>query len=209
MSNSIQECLEQKEKAIAYYNNLEMEAKTTLVHKHYLKVTSSDSLVLFREILGDGIGIGLAKDRPTKRNPLGYCTINSILTSVEVPDDVPDNALHQGGDGIYLIFTEQKRLLTCNIRFSNIIVSSTDDALSRLPHARVEEEEAQTAAYVSAWFLYNGVLHEVVRISDNIATCKKIGNYGDSRTLNLSTALVSESVKSFGSSFFFSLILEL
>jgi hypothetical protein len=134
-------------------------------------------------------------------NPLGHCTINSILTSVEVPDDVPDNVLHQGGDGIYL--TEQKRLLTCNIHFSNIIVSLTDDALSRLPHAHVEEEEAQTAAYVSAWFLYNGVLHEVAGISGNTASCKKVGYDRDGRTLNLSTALVSKLVKSFGGYFFY------
>jgi hypothetical protein len=82
--------------------------------------------------------------------------------------------------------------------FSNIVVSSTHDALSRLPHTRVEEEEIQTAAYVSAWFLYNGVLHEVVRITGNTAVCKKVGNYVDNRTKSLSTVIVSDLVKSFG-----------
>jgi hypothetical protein len=56
LSNTIQECLERRKKAIVYYNNLEMEGKRTVVHKHYLKINSSESLVLLGEILGNGVG---------------------------------------------------------------------------------------------------------------------------------------------------------
>jgi len=76
--------LQRKEKTIIYYNTLEFEARTMIVHKNFIKVTTKDSLQLLREVLGHGIGLGLAKERPSKKNLWCICTINNFLTSLEV-----------------------------------------------------------------------------------------------------------------------------
>jgi hypothetical protein len=36
--------------------------------------------------LGVGVGIGLGKSRPSKAQPLVYCCLNDIISSVELPD---------------------------------------------------------------------------------------------------------------------------
>jgi hypothetical protein len=82
-----------------------------------------------------------------------------------------DEGTNTGMDSVHLIYLEEKRLLPCNVRLYKVIVSSVEDVLSRLLDARVEEE-AETGAYVNAWFQLNGALHEAVEIAGAITTCK-------------------------------------
>ena len=100
-------------------------------------------------------------------------------------------------DGVYLMYTEEKRLLTCNVRFSKVNVIRVEDVTSRLPDARVEE--AETGAYVNAWFQLNGALHEVVNIAGAVARCKPVGSVGTANEIILSLALVNNLVRTFGS----------
>jgi hypothetical protein len=196
LSDAFHDYFERKEKTIIYYNTLEMEARTNTVKKNYININTAESLQLLREILGDGIGLGLAKERPTKRNPWGVCSINNILTSLEVPDDTSAEVTNTM-DGVYLMYTEEKRLLTCNVRFSKVNVIRVEDVTSRLPDARVEE--AETGAYVNAWFQLNGALHEVVNIAGAVARSKPVGSVGTANEIVLSLALVNNLVRTFGS----------
>lgn len=47
------------------------------------------ALNALRQVLGLGIGLGLAKRRPTKSAPIVYCSIGGILTSVECGPEIP------------------------------------------------------------------------------------------------------------------------
>jgi len=66
MCHTVTDYLEHREKATIYNNILDMEAWTTVVHKEFIKIITTESLQLFCKILGEGIGLGLAKERPTK-----------------------------------------------------------------------------------------------------------------------------------------------
>jgi hypothetical protein len=150
LSSAIKDYLHRKEKTIIYYNTLEFEARTMIVHKNFIKVTTKDSLQLLREVLGHGIGLGLAKERLSEKDPWCVCTINNILTSLEVSNN---NAMAEDINhavGVFLMYTEEKWLLTCSVQFSKLPVHRVEDVTSRLPHARVDE--ADTAAYVGVWF---------------------------------------------------------
>jgi len=196
LPTAVSDYLERREKTVIYYNTLEVEARTTVVHKNFLKIITPQSLRQLRSILGEGIGLGLAKERPTKKRPWGFCTINSILTSVEVSDgdDLEDDA--SGTDGIFLMYTEEKRVLTCSVRYTKIPVNSVEDVTLRLPHARVDE--AESGAYLNAWFKLDGVLHEIIAIQGADATCIPVGGLEPNNEVVLPLDLVSNLVRSFG-----------
>jgi len=46
-----------------------------------------------RNVLGTGIGSGIAKRRPTKARPVEYCTIGGIMTSIECGAEAPYEVL--------------------------------------------------------------------------------------------------------------------
>jgi hypothetical protein len=85
----------------------------TLSYLHIISVAALSSLC---KVLGSGIGLGLAKKRPTKASQSNYCTIGVYLTSVEIKVEVPvellfDPEAHCRADGIDLIYYDQHRTL--------------------------------------------------------------------------------------------------
>jgi hypothetical protein len=50
-----------------YYNSLQMEAKSLDVSKTYLCVLNKQWLSELRQVLGDGVGLGLSTEHPTKK----------------------------------------------------------------------------------------------------------------------------------------------
>jgi hypothetical protein len=188
------------ESTIAYYNTLQIETKVTMVKKIFLRVLDRTSLKELRSLLGNGIGLGLSGSRPNKRNKVKYCTLHGRLNSVEVSDTVDDQLLRNPlrkarSNGIDFIFSEQSRLLTCNVRFTSLIVSSEDVARSRIPSVFVEHPA--TSVYVGAWFLYNGIVQQVVQISGNVVSCKE-PDEDDEVLFQLPVATVSHLIDIFG-----------
>jgi hypothetical protein len=75
--------------------------------------------------------------------------------------------------------------------FSSLVVSDTEIATVRLPSADANIRPA-TNAYVSAWFVYDGSVFEVVRIDGNAAICKEPDNGITDNPLELPLPLVSD-----------------
>jgi hypothetical protein len=97
-------------------------------------------------------------------------------------------------NGIDFNFSEESRQLTCNIHFTAIIDRHSDVVKSRVPNADVEQPA--TSTYVGAWFLHHGVVLEVTRISNIIASCKEPDD--DATVIELPLPLVSQLVYTFG-----------
>jgi hypothetical protein len=189
------------ESSIVYYNTLQMESRTNLVTKTYLRILNRRSLLELRQLLGDGTGLGLSVGRPNKRCKVKYCIVNGKLNSVEVGENIPienvDNlSMQSRKNGIDFLYSEEMRLLTCNVRFTSITVSTPEVARSRIPCADVKQPA--TSVYVGAWFLYNGVVQEVVSVSGDVVSCKNPDDDDDDVLLQLPTLLVSELINSFG-----------
>jgi hypothetical protein len=102
------------------------------------------------------------------------------------------------GNGIDFIYTEESRQLSCNVRFSSLVVSDAKVATDRIPSADVCVWPASNA-YVGAWFLYQGSVFEVERIDGNVAICKDPDDDSDAgNPTELPLPLVSDLVNSFG-----------
>jgi len=80
---------ERKQRFVLYYEDLSMKNDIRSNNIHVIRVLSSDALKALRGILGVGVGIGLAKNRPTKSKPLINCRVGDIITSIEPPCEVP------------------------------------------------------------------------------------------------------------------------
>jgi hypothetical protein len=126
-----------KQCVIKYFNTLRMECYSKCSTLSFLCILSYPALEVTRNVLGLGVGFGLAKRRPTKVTPVGYCTIGGILTSVECGLQVPYEVLlnphcNYAADDIDFIYSEQKHSLSCTIRFTKIVVKVESDATRRL-----------------------------------------------------------------------------
>ena len=113
---------------------------------------------------GVGIGLGVSRRRPTKANPLQFCTIGSILTSVEVGPEPPFEVVlkpdcNVSVNGIDFIYTESNRCLSCIIRFSKVVVSDEAVATSRLAAAEV------VANKVSGVYIHLGHIKTMLPLS--------------------------------------------
>jgi hypothetical protein len=80
--------------------------------------------------------------------------------------------LNTRANGIDSIYMQEARQLTCHVTFIQIPVNTAAESTSRISVADVQAVE--TGAYVSAWLHYNVILHEVVSIEGNVATCKNV-----------------------------------
>lgn len=78
------------QRAIKYFDDLKSESALKLVSITYLRILTQPAMQQLRTILGSGIGIGSTQYKPSKSRPLQYCTLNSTLTSVECPRELPD-----------------------------------------------------------------------------------------------------------------------
>ncbi len=83
-ASTIKYCISKNQRSIKYYDDLKSESASKVVNVTYLRVLTKSSLKELRTILGVGVGIG-----STQYKPLQYCTINSILTSVECNSILP------------------------------------------------------------------------------------------------------------------------
>ncbi len=163
-----------------------MEARTIAISKTYLC---------------DGVGLGLSTGRPTKKCKFKYFTINGKMNLIELGDSIPaENVgyplMTMRSNGIDIIFSEESRQLTCNIHFTAIIVSHSNVVKSRVPNADVQQPA--TSAYVGAWFLHYGVVQEVTRVLNKIASCKEPDDDDDATVIELPLTLVSQLVDTFG-----------
>ncbi len=190
-----------KQTMIKYYNTLKMERCTRLHTLSYLRILSTPALDALRSVLGVGVGLGLAKKRPTKAKTLQYCTIGSILTSIECGPEVPYEVQLTPDcpcavNGIDFIYYEQNRCLSCTVRFSKVVVREEADATSRIATAEVENIES--GVYLNVWFHYENCLLEVVAINADTATCTYVEQPAEN--IELPLQLVSQLVASFGNS---------
>ena len=144
----------------------------------FLRILSVPALAAIREVLGLGVGLGLAKKRPTKSMPVGYCTIGGILTSVECGHQGPAEVLVKpdcscAADGIDFIYSERNGNLSCTNSFSKIAVTVEADATNRIALADVNVNP-QSGVCLNVWFQYNGSLLEVQAINGNYVNCSYV-----------------------------------
>jgi hypothetical protein len=184
-----------------YFNTLRMEYCQKSNTVSYLRILTQSAMKAIRKVLGLGIGVGLAKKRPTKSMPLGVCTIGGIMTSIDCPEEIPFDVMLKpdrfcSADGIDFIYSEQNRYLTCAVRFSKVTVNSAEDAKNRIAMADVSYSP-ESGVYVSVWFKYNNALLEVINIDGDNVTCSFVQELHDDIQLPLN--LVAELVAQFGS----------
>ncbi len=187
------------QRAIKYFDDLKSESALKLVSITYLRILTQPAMQQLRTILGSGIGIGSTQYKPSKSRPLQYCTLNSTLTSVECPRELPDELRRKPlkisyGNGIEFLYSQQNSTLNCHIRFSRLKISSEDVATSRVPSAIVREENG--GAYEGAWFHYDGNTYLVRQIVDRVCHCHLVED--DSAVLDLPLDLINELVRNFG-----------
>jgi hypothetical protein len=192
---------EHKQCVVKYFNTLWMQCHTKQNRLSYLQILSQPALDALRRFLGLGAGLGLAKKRPTKAAPEGYCSIGAILTSVECEREAPYEVLlnpdcHCTADGIDIIYLEQNRYLTCTVRFTKVVVREAADATKRIAVAQVRKAP-ESGVYLNVWFHYNGSLLETLEINNEEVTC----SYADETSQNIILPLnvVAELVAQFGS----------
>jgi len=188
-----------KESSIIYFNNLSMEARSGTITKYFLRVLHVQSMSELRKLLGGCVGLGLTTTRPTKKIKHKYCTINGILNSVEVSEELPREVVDSpfertGCDGIDFVYKAESRQLVCTIRFTKLCVSSTEIATARVPSADVKAPTS--SAYIGAWFIHNGAVLEVVAIVDDYVNCKTPDN--DEEVIQLPLPLVIDLINKFG-----------
>jgi hypothetical protein len=186
---------------IKYYNTLRMERITKQNTLTFLRILSRSGLVATRRVLGLGLGLGLAKDRPTKQSPISHCSITNILASIECENVVPREVAlkpHRpcGANGIDFIYSEQNRSLTCTIRFSKIVVNEPVDATSRIALADITSAPV-SSVYPGVWFKYNNSLWEVIQVDGIAVICSDVEDeYNENIQLPLN--VVVDLVSKFG-----------
>jgi len=161
-------------RCIKYFNSLRIESCSTETTMSYLRILSKSSLEKLRKLLGAGVGLGVARKRPTIAAPSVCCTIGCILTCVDAGAEVPyetllNPSLPCQADGIGFIFYEQRRTLSCTIRFSKVVVREREDAMSRIPMAFVRA--AESGIFLNVWFTYEDNLLEVIGINEATVNC--------------------------------------
>jgi hypothetical protein len=192
-------CTSKKQRMIKYFDDLKSESSSKVVDVTYVRVVTSSALRELRTILGVGIGLGSTQFKPCKTRPLQYCTINSILTSVECQNVLPQNIMRKPlqpiyADGIDFCYSEQNNMLSCHVRFSRLKISSSEVATSRIHTANVLAENV--GAYEGAWFQYDGNTFEVQRIENGICYCFSVDEEGVA--VELPSELVNQLVSEFG-----------
>jgi hypothetical protein len=166
-----------------------------------IRILTSDALASLREVLGVGVGIGLGKSRPTKAQPIVYCCLNDILTSVELPDEIPDqfsqNPKHRlDCNGIDFIYTVDSQFLQCNVRYTKLTVTTEAIAVNRIAIATIHVQ--QIIPYVGAMFLFGDTdfLCSIDGIQEGIALCTYVEE--DLPPFHLTLQEVSTLIATFG-----------
>jgi hypothetical protein len=192
--------LRRRQRIIKYYDTLKSESGTRVNNITYLRIVTHPALMSLRNVLGAGIGIGAAGGRPTKSRPLQYCTIGSLLSSIECPTDIAPELVitpltKTNVDGIDFVYNYENRSLMCFLRFSKIPIVTADVATSRISVAFVTAESV--GAFVGACFHYDEEMYEVVAIYETLCRCQLLAD--DDRRIDLPIELVNKLVNLFGS----------
>jgi hypothetical protein len=114
-------------------STLKMKSGNRVNNVAYLRILTVSALHSLHGVLGAGIDIGVSGAKPSKSRPLQYCTIGSLLSSIECMTEVsPEVCLkpivHVNCDGIDLMFTHETQTLMCIVCFSKIpIVTANVD----------------------------------------------------------------------------------
>jgi hypothetical protein len=106
---------------VKYYDTLKMESGSRVTNVAYLHILTVSAINSLRGVLGSGIGVGAAGTKPSKSQPLKYCTIGSLLSSIECMPDLPPEVLQHPTkcvecDGIEFMYTHETQTLSCTVR---------------------------------------------------------------------------------------------
>lgn len=201
-THSIGYSISRKQRCVKYYTSLKLESVAKDCNFVCLHILSNHALHELRSVLGAGIGLGLAINRPTKKFPIAYCMINSNFTCIECNNDIPAEVILNPRkkvtqNGILIVYSEENRILSVNVRFSKMVVKTPGDVTSRLPMAYVASIDS--GVYVDALFYYNNVLYEVADIdsSRSLVRCCAVQDL-DVVDAILPTDLVMQLVAQFG-----------
>ncbi len=194
--------LHRKQRAVKYYNSLKMESvakQSTFIYLHILMKQGFEAL---QKCLGIGIRLGLSASRPTIKQPIGYCCINSNVTFINCPDIAPADVVANPcikchTNGIDLIFSEENRILSGQVRFTKFIVKESADVTTRLSTAVVNTIES--GVYLEALFFYNNTLFEVseINVAENTVRSTAVQDH-DVPDVYLSVDAVQTLVQQFG-----------
>lgn len=193
-------CTVKSQSVTKYFNTLRMECCSKRNTLSYIRIMSRSALTATRKVLGHGVGVGLAKKRPTKAMPTDCCTIGCMLTSIDCSDEIPYEVLLKPdapctANGIDFVYSEQNRYLSCTVRFTKVTVSTADVATCRISSADVGASP-ESGVYVSVWFKYNNALLEVVAINGETVLCTYVEEAEDD--IELPMQLVAQLVAQFG-----------
>ena len=162
--------IQRRQRIIKYYDTLKTESGTRLNNVVYLRILTIPAFELMRRVLGNGIEIGATGLRPSKSRPLQYCTIGTLLSSVECSPQLPHDNVYSPTkpvttNGIEFVYTYETQSLMCTIQFSKLPIVTAEVATSHISVAHVAGES--TGAYVGACFHYEGEMYEVLAIPSN------------------------------------------
>jgi hypothetical protein len=197
-----------KQAVTMYYDSLSLEAKSRHITKTSLRIVTKQGLQRMQRMLGLGVGLGLTKKKPTKKQPLVHCTEGSYLTSLELGEVIPPELARKStskwmDDCVHFIYTEESRQLSVSLKYSKLLINNKDLVLCRIATAEVHQQVIG-GAYVSSNFFYNGELLTVIRIGNEYATCRYLRDDDDSvtsgqwDTIDLPLDVVHNCVASFG-----------
>jgi hypothetical protein len=183
-----------------YFSTLRMEYCRKSNTLSYLQILTRSALKAIRTVLSRGVGVGLAKKRPTKSLPIGCCSVGGILMSVDCSEDIPHEVLLKhnapcAADGIDFVYSEQNHYLTCTVRFTKVTVNTAEDVRKRNATADVSYSP-ESGVYVSVWFKYNHSLLEVTAVNGDHVTCSYVQELEDDIVLPVN--FVAELVAKFG-----------
>jgi len=170
-SSVIKTSMRRRQRIIKYYDTLKTESGTRVNNIVNLRILTKPALESLRQVLGISIGIGATGLRPSKSRPFQYCTIGSLLSSVEcLPQLPPDVAARPtkpiGCNGIDFFYTYETQSLLCTVRFSKLPIVTADVATSRISAAHVAVESM--GAYVGACFHYVAEMYEVLATHERL-----------------------------------------
>ena len=133
---------------------------------------------------------------------MAYCCVNDVITSVELPDQIPPHYLHNPRhtldcNGIDLIYIIEHESLQCNVHFTKLIVTSEDIVLDCTTVGAVHENIV--VPYVGAMFVggENNALCTIDRIQSGTAFCSYL--HSESHPFHLSLDAVAPLIAAFGS----------
>jgi len=80
---AVKASLSRSKRIVKYYDSRKTESGSRVNNIAYLCIITVSALNSLRGVLGSGIGVGAAGNKPSKSRPLQYCTIGSLLSSIE------------------------------------------------------------------------------------------------------------------------------